>query len=97
VIYFFYSDRPSVIEPLIRFAYERAELETALTADDSLSATLGGRCGHILRNTDPGYHVEISTSGHGFFAILTSANRTTVKMLHQDAKRSVQLGQPVRF
>ena len=97
VITLYHAERPLVIEPLIRFAYERQELARRLEGDPDLAAKLGGACGHNLSLMDPGLHIEISASAHGFFAILTSENRTTVKLLHQDAKRSVQLNVPVRF
>jgi len=97
VIYLYSSDRPSVIEPLIRFAYQRADLDRAIAGDAALRDRIGGACGHNLSVTDPGYRAVISTSAHGFFAVLTSPNRTTVKLLHQDAQRSVRLSVHVRF
>ena len=97
VIYLYYSDRPSVIEPIIRFAYERGDLTLSLQGDAALRERLGGACGHNLAMNDPDYRLVLSTSPHGFFAILTSSNRTTVKLLHQEAQRSVRSSVAVRF
>ncbi len=97
VVYLHYGERPAVIEPLIQLAYERAELLLRCGEDPALAARLGGACGHNLTQVDPDLTVEISPSVHGFFVILTSPTRTTVKIVHQDAKRSVQLAQPVKF
>jgi hypothetical protein len=97
VIYLYHADQPSAIEPLIRFAYRRVEVSRVLEESDGYRASLGGACGHNLAAAPEGYRLVISTSAHGFFAILTSENRSTVKILQQDARRAVQLNTPVRF
>lgn len=97
VVLLYHAERPQDIEPLIRFAYERAELSRQLADSPELRATLGGICGHNREVVDPDLRIEISSSAHGFFAILTSANKSRITMLQMEAKRSVQLDVPWRF
>ena len=95
VIYFFHADDPSVIEPLIRFAYEREEMETKVASDPSVRRRLGHVCGHDLLGSGR-VRLQISTGAHGFFAILTSTDSTTVRMLQEEASKAAR-GRLVRF
>jgi hypothetical protein len=95
VIYFYHAQNPGVIEPLVRFAYQRAELEASLRGDPSLRARLGEACEHNLLG-DGSVRLEISTGAHGFFAILTSADREIVSRLQEEASQAVR-GRIVRF
>ena len=96
VLYFYHSESPNVIEPLIRFANERAEMDEALTSNADLASRLGGSCGHALRLGGP-VNLEISSSARGIFALLTSADDPTVKLLRAQAGRAVRSKIPVWF
>ncbi len=95
VIYYVHAENPSVIEPLIRFAYQRAELETEILRDPELRAELGEACGHHFLG-DGTVRLEISTGAHGFFAILTSDDEEIVSLLKEEASQAVR-GRIVRF
>jgi hypothetical protein len=95
VIYFIHAQSPSVIEPLIRFAYQREELEETLRRDPALRSRLGDGCRHRLLGDDSA-RLEISTGAHGFFAILTSRNRAVVSRLQEEASQAAR-GRIVRF
>jgi hypothetical protein len=77
IVYFYHSDDPAVIEPLLRFAYRRRALADSLTAQPAAGIP---DCEDAIRHTPP-FDLEISTSAHGFFAILTSPRPDIVKHL----------------
>jgi hypothetical protein len=94
VIYFYHSDEPEIIEPLLRFAYERQALVRSIQTRGPHS--LGRACGHALRE-ESGITVEISTGARGFFAILTSERPETVTRLWSEAAKVVPEKTPVWF
>ncbi len=96
VVYFYHSDNPSVIEVLIRFAYEREALQTKLDADPELRQKLGRACGHDSM-VDGTVRVEVSVAAHGVFAILTAPNRGTVRALQAEASRALRDRLTLRF
>lgn len=96
VIYYYFSDNPAVIEQLIRFAYERQELEAALRTDLGLRQHLGQRCGHAMQGSGA-VHLEISTGVQGVFAILTSTGKIPVDRLKKEASDAVRDNLLVRF
>jgi hypothetical protein len=79
IVYFYHSEDPAVIEPLLRFAYRRKALADSLRAlppsDEAYPP-----CGEGIWHTPP-FDLEISTAAHGFFAILTSPRPEIVKHL----------------
>lgn len=96
VIYFYHSNDPAVIEPLIRFAYERRNLEAALDADPARREALGRACGHLPGNTAR-VRLEISTSARGIFALLRTSDPETFRILRAEAQRAVRSRLPVWF
>ncbi len=96
VVYFYHSNQPSVIEPLIRFAHERVDLAEAIRTRPEVREQLGGPCGHRPAFS-VGIRIEISTSARGIFALLTSTNSTTYTMLRFQAGRAVRSKMPVWF
>ncbi len=96
VIYYYFSDNPAVIEQLIRFAYERRELEAALRTDRDLRQHLGQGCGHAMQGSGA-VHLEISTGVQGVFAILTSTGKIPVDRLKKEASDAVRDNLLVRF
>jgi hypothetical protein len=96
VIYYYFSDNPTVIEQLIRFAYERQELEAALRTDLGLRQHLGQRCGHAMQGSGA-VHLEISTGVQGVFVILTSTGKIPVDRLKKEASDAVRDNLLVRF
>jgi hypothetical protein len=95
VFYFYHAEDPSVIEALIRFAHERAELEARLHQDPALRRRLGEWCGH--RNHAGFVHLEISTSARGMFALLTATDPTMQDELRAEAGRAARGKIPVWF
>ncbi len=96
VIYYYFSDNPAVIEQLIRFAYERRELEAALRTDLGLRQNLGQACGHAMQGSGA-VHLEISTGVQGVFVILTSTGKIPVDRLKKEASDAVRENLLVRF
>jgi hypothetical protein len=96
VFYFYHASDPAVIEPLIRFAIERAELEEKLRTDPQLRRSLGEVCGHQA-HVALGIDLEISTSAHGIAAFLTSGDRTVQEELRLEASRAMRSRIPVWF
>jgi hypothetical protein len=96
VIYYYFSDNPTVIEQLIRFAYERQELEAALRTDLGLRQHLGQGCGHAMQGSGA-VHLEISTGVQGVFVILTSTGKIPVDRLKREASNAVRDNLLVRF
>ena len=95
VFYFYHAEDPAVIEPLIRFAHERDELETRLRQAPALRRRLGEVCGH--RYHEGLVHLEISTSARGIFALLTSDDPAMQNELRAEAGRAVRGKIPVWF
>jgi hypothetical protein len=95
VFYFYHAEDPGVIEPLIRFAHERAELEAKLHQDPALRRALGEACGH--RYHAGLVHLEISTSARGIFALLTATDPGMLDELRTEAGRAVRGKIPVWF
>ena len=95
VFYFYHAEDPATIEGLIRFAHERAELETNLRKDAALRRSLGEVCGH--RYHAGSVHLEISTSARGMFALLTDQNPAMQAELRAEAGRAVRGKIPVWF
>jgi hypothetical protein len=95
VFYFYHAEDPGVIEPLIRFAHEREELETRLRQAPALRNRLGEVCGH--RYHEGHVHLEISTSARGMFALLTSDDPVMQNELRAEAGRAVRGKIPVWF
>ena len=95
VFYFYHAEDPGVIEPLIRFAHERDELEAKLRRDPALRRKLGEACGH--RDHAGLVHLEISTSARGIFAILTATDPGMLDELRTEAGRAVRGKIPVWF
>ena len=96
VLYFYHSDDPSVIEPLIRFAYERQALAVAIRTDPGIQERLGRPCTHTsLLGTST--RLEITTSARGVVAILRSSNAATVGVLKAQAKRALRSKYPLWF
>jgi hypothetical protein len=96
ILYFYHSDEPSVIEPMIRFAHEREDLAEAIRADPDLINSLGGPCGHGP-NAHADIQLQISTSARGIFALVTSSDPTTNTRLRFQAGRAVRSKIPVWF
>lgn len=96
ILYFYHSDRPSVIEPLIRFAHERADLMDRLQTDPELMEQLGGPCGHDSEARAE-ISMEISTSARGIFVLIRSPDPTTYWRLRFQAGRAVRSQIPVWF
>jgi len=96
VFYFYHASDPGVIEPLIRFALERAELEETLRADPGKRRSLGEVCGHQA-HAALGIDLEISTSAHGIVALLTSGDRAVLEELRLEASRAMRGRIPVWF
>ena len=96
VIYYYYSNDPSVAEPLLRFAYERQELATRLAAEPELRSRLGQACGHDVLGSNL-VQLQISTGAHGVFAILTSDRESIIHRLHLEASLAVRSRTTVRF
>jgi|RhiMetdeSRZDD1v2_1073273.scaffolds.fasta_scaffold603223_2 hypothetical protein len=95
VFYFYHAEDPAVIEPLIRFAHEREELEARLRQAPALRRRLGEACGH--RYHDSLVHLEISTSARGIFALLTADDPAMQDELRAEAGRAVRGKIPVWF
>jgi hypothetical protein len=95
VFYFYHAEDPAIIEPLIRFAHERDELEDRLRHDASLRRRLGEVCGH--RYHEGFVHLEISTSARGMFALLTADDPGMQDELRTEAGRAVRGKIPVWF
>jgi len=95
VFYFYHAEDPSIIEPLIRFAHEREELEARLREVPLLRHRLGESCGH--RYHEGSVHLEITTSARGIFALLTSADPAMQDELRAEAGRAVRGKIPVWF
>jgi len=96
VLYFYHSEDPAVIEPLIRFANERAQLQKRLAASPELRARLGLGCGHTPNPTRP-ERLEISTSARGIYALITTDDPTTLAQLRSQASRVVLSKLPLWF
>lgn len=96
ILYFYHSDDPAVIEPLIRFANERAHLEKELQENPELRAHLGMACGHTPNPVRP-EHLEISTSARGIIALITTDDPTTLQQLRSQASRVVLSKLPLWF
>jgi len=96
ILYFYHSDDPAVIEPLIRFANERARLQKQLEEDPDLRARLGLACGHTPNPVRP-EHLEISTSARGIYALITTDDPTTLQQLRSQASRVVLSKLPLWF
>ena len=96
ILYFYHSEEPSVIEPLIRFAHEREDLAKAIRSDPDVLRRLGGPCGH-----GPSAHadieLQISTSARGIFALLTSSDLPTYRDLRREGSMAVVSKIPVWF
>jgi hypothetical protein len=95
IIYFYHSEDPAVIEPLLRFAYRRQALADSLRGAAAPEAPEAA-CGEGIWHTPP-FDLEISTSAHGFFAILTSSRPDIVKHLQGLAAIAVPRRLAVRF
>jgi hypothetical protein len=95
VFYFYHAEDPTVIEPLIRFAHERAELEARLRQAPALRHRLGEVCGH--RYHEGFVHLEITTSARGIFALLTADDPAMQNELRAEAGRAVRGKIPVWF
>jgi hypothetical protein len=95
VFYFYHAEDPAVIEPLIRFAHEREELEARLRQAPALRRRLGEACGH--RYHEGLVHLEISTSARGIFALLTADDPAMKNELRAEAGRAVRGKIPVWF
>ena len=95
VFYFYHAEDPATIEGLIRFAHERAELESKLRKSAALRRSLGEVCGH--RYHAGSAHLEISTSARGMFALLTDQNPAMQAELRAEAGRAVRGKIPVWF
>jgi hypothetical protein len=88
VILFFYSDNFRVIEDIQRFAYERQALEASGAA----------RAHTKLSRVDPEeLDLEITTSPHGVFAIITSENPSGAAALRGQTSASVRMRRIVEF
>lgn len=95
VFYFYHAEDPGIIEPLIRFAHEREELEVRLRQVPTLRRRLGEACGH--RYHENLVHLEITTSARGMFALLTADDAAMQGELRAEAGRAVRSKIPVWF
>jgi hypothetical protein len=96
IVCFYHASDPAIIEPLIRFSYERKNLEDRLARDPELRTRLGGRCGHALSETGP-IDLEITSSARGIFALISSSDPSTAKFLKLQGKQAVLSRDPVWF
>jgi hypothetical protein len=95
-IYYYYSNDPSVAEPLLRFAYERQELAARLATEPELRSKLGHACGHDLLGSGL-VQLQLSTGAHGVFAIVTSDRESIIHRIHLEASQAVRAKTTVRF
>ena len=91
-VYFYSSDNFRVMEALQRFAYARLDLHQKNL--DARHPRIRMDRGHTLQE---GVTLEITTSAHGFFALLRSENEETVAALKGEAMRAVRGRTLVRF
>jgi len=96
IICFYHASDPAIIEPLIRFSYERQALEERIALDPELQAQLGGRCGHALSESGR-IDLQITSSARGIFALISSSDPSTAKFLKQQGKQAVLSRDPVWF
>jgi hypothetical protein len=96
IVCFYHASDPAIIEPLIRFSYERQALEDRLAGNPELRAQLGGRCGHAVSETGR-IILEISSSARGIFALISSSDPSTAKFLKLQGKQAVLSRDPVWF
>ena len=76
-----------VIEPLIRFAYERAGAGPPLADSTRTAGHAGPGSADTTVRSSTRSRIEISTSAHGFFAILTSTARSGSDRLQEGSIR----------
>lgn len=93
VVYLFHSSNFRVIEALQRFAYERQAIEE----DGPVPEHAAGR-----HPDGPAPHtgplsVQIATSSHGFFALLTTTDPARGRALREQASRAMRHHGLVRF
>lgn len=96
ILYFYHSEEPSVIEPLIRFAHEREDLAKTIRSDPDMLRRLGSPCGHRL-SAHSDIELQISTSARGIFALLTSSDQATYRALLREGSKAVVSKIPVWF
>jgi hypothetical protein len=95
VLYFYHSDDPAIIEPLIRFAHERSKLAARLSQDAALREALGGPCRH--RELAAPVDLQVSTSARGIFAIVTTSDPSTFGWLRDKARMATRSKIPFWF
>lgn len=96
IVCFYHASNPDIIESLIRFAYARRALEEGIEQDEVLRETLGDPCGHFRSSSAP-VRLEITPSARGFFAIITSPDSYTVKVLKNQGSLAIRTRLPVWF